>query len=170
MTSTMNQPITTSRRSFLKSGALVAAPLAAVAAVPVAALGVDGSASRLARLEDERAIEGLHRQVLQKLNGEGDCTSLRIAADAVQIDPALRAIAEQPGAERVIEFADGGHAASTRHLCRVELDSHFSGDSTLEKMARFQGHGSHQRAENRVLQTDYVKGKDGWKIARLALA
>ena len=164
----MSKDTQTSRRTFLKSGALVAAPLAALA--PVAALADDGTRARLARLEDERAIEGLQRQVLKKLNGSSDCTELRIPADAVQLDPALRTIAEDPGHESVLEFAADGLTASSRCACTVELDIAFDGDSTLEQMARLQGHGSHRHSESRVLQTRYAKGKDGWQVTGLDLA
>ena len=53
----MDKTSTTDRRAFLKVGAIVAAPLAVAA--PVAALAGDDSKAKLARLEDERAIEAL---------------------------------------------------------------------------------------------------------------
>ena len=61
--------ISTDRRSFLKTGAIAAAPLAALA--PAAALADDGSKARLARLEDERAIESLHRAFLRQPSALG---------------------------------------------------------------------------------------------------
>ena len=61
---TMNQ--STSRRSFLKTGAIAAAPLAMAA--PAAALADDGSRARLARLEDEKALAALHREVMAQVN------------------------------------------------------------------------------------------------------
>lgn len=168
MSKDMSADIRASRRSFLKSGALVAAPLAALA--PVAALADDGSRARLARLEDERAIESLQRQVLKKLNGSGDCTDLRIAADAVQLDPGLRAIAEDMAHDATFDIAADGLTARSRCACTVELETSFDGGSTLEQMARLQGQGSHRYSENRVLQTSYAKGKDGWQVTGLSLA
>ncbi|MGZ5792642.1 MAG: twin-arginine translocation signal domain-containing protein, partial [Croceibacterium sp.] len=56
----------TDRRSFLKTGAIAAAPLAV--AMPTAALADDGSHARLARLEDEKAIAALHREVVGQVN------------------------------------------------------------------------------------------------------
>src|SRR5690606_30814311 len=61
-----------SRRHFLKSGALVAAPLAAMAvpaaamAAPAAAQADDGTAQALARLKDERALRDMQRALLRE--------------------------------------------------------------------------------------------------------
>lgn len=164
----MSNSTATDRRSFLKTGALVAAPIAAIA--PAAALADDGSRAKLARLEDRQAIEKLHRSALRRLNGGGDCGEFLASADAVKLDPRLRGIAADQGSEAVLEMAEDGLSASYRHKCRVELETEFTGHSTIEQMARFQGQGSHRHGEQRVLETDYVKNKDGWRIARLRLA
>lgn len=163
----MTETHATSRRAFLKTGAILAAPVAAVA--PVAALADDGSRARLARLEDERAIERLHRSLMKKLNG-GDCTELRLAAEAVELDPALRSIAEDLGHDAEVQLADDGLTAHARHACRVELDCDFDGETTVERMARFQGHGSHRHSEAQVLVTDYKKTGEGWTISRVSMA
>ena len=158
----------TDRRSFLKAGAIVAAPLAAAA--PVVALADDGSRARLARLEDERAIGALQRKFLRHLNGAADCGKFIASSDAVNLGQGLRAIAEDAGHEAELALADDGLSATARCHCRVEWEIEFTGDSTLERMARFQGQGSHRHAEERVLATDYVKGKDGWRIASARFA
>jgi hypothetical protein len=159
----------TDRRSFLKSGALIAAPVAAVG-IPGAALADDGSRARLARLEDERAIEALHRQFLRHLNGAGDCSQFIASSDAVDLGQGLHSIAEDLGHEAALELAADGRSASARCTCRVERETEFAGDSTLERMARFQGQGSHRHEERRVLATEFVKAVDGWRIARASLA
>lgn len=160
---------TTDRRSFLKAGAMVAAPVAAVA-VPAVAMADDGSRARLARLEDERAIEALHRNFLRHLNGAGDCGEFVARAGAVDLGEGLRSIAETPASDGVIELADDGLRASARHACRIERQVDFTGDSTIEQMARFQGQGSHIGEEQRVLATEFVKDSQGWRIARASLA
>lgn len=159
---------TTDRRAFLKAGAIVAAPLAVAA--PVAALADDGSKARLARLEDERAIEALQRKFLRHLNGSGDCGEFVASSDAVDIGEDVQAIVEDTRHEAQVTLADDGLSATARCTCRVELETAFVGDSTLERMARFQGQGSHRHSEARVLATDYIKGKDGWRIARARFA
>ena len=53
----MTRDTDSTRRSFLKGGALLAAPLAA--AVPAALVADDGMRARLARLEDPDFIESL---------------------------------------------------------------------------------------------------------------
>jgi hypothetical protein len=158
----------TDRRSFLKSGALVAAPIAAVG-VPAAALAGDDSRARLARLEDERAIEALHRSFLRHVNGAGDCAKLVASSDAVDLGEGLRSIAEDLAADAHIELAEDGRTATARCACRVERETEFAGDTTLERMARFQGQGHHRHEERGVLAMDYVKGKDGWLIAKAKL-
>jgi hypothetical protein len=155
---------TTSRRSFLKTGALVAAPLAAAA--PVAALAGDDSHGRLARLEDERAIEALQRKFLRHLNGAGDCGAFIASADAVELGEGMRSITEDIGHDAQLELAEDGLSARARCACRVERETAFTGESTLEQMARFEGLGSHRFEERGTLATDYIKGKDGWRIAR----
>jgi len=158
----------TDRRSFLKTGALVATPL--VTAAPVAALAADDSRAKLARLEDERAIEALQRKFLRYLNGTGDCGELIASSDAVDLGEGLRAIAEDMAHDPVLELAEDGLTARARCACRVERETEFTGDSTIERMARFEGQGSHRFAEERVLATEFVKGRDGWRIARARLA
>ena len=158
------------RRSFLKTGAIVAAPLAAAA--PVAALAGDGSRARLARLEDERAIEALQRAMLRRLSG-ADAGSLRAFAAHVGGAPlagTVHAVLEDHAHELELEFAADGLSARARCHCRVEIEAAFEGDTTLERMARFEGRGSHRFAEERVLATEFVKGKDGWRIAGARLA
>jgi hypothetical protein len=153
----------TSRRTFLKAGAIVAAPLAV--AVPVSALAAD---DRLARIEDERAVEALHRKFLRHLNGTEDCGAFIGSSDAVDLGEGLRAIASTHEAE--LELAEDGRSAAARCSCRVEREAEFAGDSTLEQMARFQGHGSHRFTEERVLAMEFVKGRQGWRIAAARLA
>lgn len=165
----MNEkPMATDRRSFLKTGAIVAAPLAAAA--PVTALARDRSAAKLARLEDERAIEALQRQFVRYLNGAGDCGEIALSSDAVDLGEGLRSIAEHMGHDPVIELAEDGLSARARCTCKVEREIAFTGDSTLERMARFQGQGSHRHGEERVLAIEYAKGKDGWRIAKAHFA
>jgi len=159
---------TTNRRAFLKTGAIVASPLAMAA--PAAALADDGSRAKLARLEDERAIEALQRKFLRHLNGAGDCGEFIASSDAVELGEGLRAIAEDIGHDAVLELAEDGLAARVRCTCRVERETELAGDSTLEQMARFQGQGSHRHEEHAVLATEFVKGKHGWRIARARLA
>lgn len=162
-----NSP-STDRRSFLKTGALVATPL--VAAAPVAALAADDSRAKLARLEDERAIEALQRKLLRHLNGAGDCSELAASFDAIDLGEGMRSIAEDLGHEARLTLAEDGLTATARCTCRVERETAFTGDTTLEQMARFEGRGSHRHQEHAVLATEFVKGKDGWKIARAQLA
>lgn len=158
----------TDRRSLLKAGVLVAAPLAAVAA-PAAVLADDRTRARLAQIEDERAIEALHRAFLRRINGEGDCASYVAAGDAVTLEPGVRGITEDPAQDGTLDLAADGRSAAAQRPVMIEIDTEFTGTSTVEQMSRFQGHGSHRRREARVMLTDYVKAEHGWRIARLRL-
>jgi hypothetical protein len=153
----------TDRRSFLKTGALLAAPV--VAAAPVTAIAAD---DRLARLEDERAVEALQRKFLRHLNGTGDCGEFIARSDAVDLGEGLRSIAGDDEAQ--VEVAEDGMTATARCPCRVEREAAFAGDSTLEQMARFQGQGNHRHEERRVLAIEFVRARDGWRIASARLA
>lgn len=163
-----DNPTATDRRSFLKSGALIAAPV--VAAAPVAALADDGSRARLARLEDERAIEALQRKLLRHLNGTSDCGEFIASSDAIELGEDMRSIAEDPGHDAQLALSDDGLTATARCACRIEREAAFSGQSTLERMARFQGQGSHRYEERRTLATEFVKDRNGWRIAHARFA
>jgi len=160
--------ISTDRRSFLKSGAVIAAPLAVAA--PVAALAADDSRARLARLEDERAIEALQRKFLHHVNGSGPSADLFARPDAVKFGDGLRSVAEDLHHEGAIELSEDGLSATARCTCLVEREVEFTGETTVEKMTRFQGQGSHRHSEQRVLATEFVKGENGWRIASAHLA
>jgi hypothetical protein len=151
----------TDRRSFLKSGALVAAPLAVAA--PVAALAADDSRAKLARLEDERAIEALHRRFLRHVNGAGDA-SQTMTSGALDLGEGLRSVAEDMHQDVTLELSDDSLSATARCTCLVEREIAFTGDTTVERMARFQGQGSHRHTERRVLATHFAKSQDGWRV------
>jgi hypothetical protein len=147
----------TDRRSFLKTGAIVAAPLAMAA--PVAALADDGTRARLARLEDEKTLRALHRDTLRRVNGGGH-----------KLAEGLTALAADPAHELQIAFAEDGHRATCRSGCTATFRTEFTGTSTIEQMHRLQGQGLHEHEEPRVLAAEYRKGKDGWAIEKLRLA
>ncbi|MBT2134217.1 hypothetical protein KK137_07735 [Croceibacterium sp. LX-88] len=158
----------TNRRSFLKSSALVAVPIAAAA--PAAALAADDSRAKLARLEDERSIEALQRKFLRYLNGAADCAEFIASPESIDLGQDVRSIAEDLGHEISLEFAENGLSAKARCACTLEREAEFTGHSTLEQMARFQGQGSHRHEERQVLVTEFIKGNDGWRIASARLA
>jgi hypothetical protein len=130
----------------------------------------DDSRAKLARLEDERAIEALQRKFLRHINGTADCSAFIASSGAVDLGEGLRTIAEDHSHDAVLELSEDGLTARARCACRIERETEFTGNSTIEQMTRFQGQGSHRHEERRVLTTDFVKGKDGWIIARAHLA
>jgi hypothetical protein len=159
---------TTSRRAFLKAGALVAAPVAAMAAP--AAFAADDSAARLARMEDERAIEGLMRGFLRRFNGSADCAEFVASAGAIRIDPGVQAIRADTHDDAALAFAPDGRTATYRRKAEVDLLADFDGETTLEKMARFQGQGSARSLAKRQVEAEFARTADSWAITRLTLA
>lgn len=159
------------RRSFLKRGALLAAPLAAAA--PAAILADDGLKARLARLEDEAAIREVHQAWLRSINAGATDGAARLVPDFEGIAPeqTVRGIsADHAGQPDAIEVAANGKSASGRFHCAVEIETAIAQDCTLAQMAHAQGSGFVRRTERRVLNVRYVKMSDGWAIAKVGLA
>jgi hypothetical protein len=164
---------TSTRRSFLKRGALLAAPLAAVAA-PAAILADDEMRARLAKLENGAAIRDLHQAWLRAINaGEGGDEAAFIFANArrAALDPAVRSVApDHAGEPDAIEVAADGKRAIGRFHCIVETETAIPQDSTLAQMAHAQGSGYVRRAEHRVLKVGYAKASGAWAIAKAEFA
>lgn len=133
----------TSRRDFLKTGALVAAPVAVMA--PAAAIAGEDGAGRLARLEDEREIAQLMRDFLARFNraGASHCRHFCAHDGAWQIAADVAAILPDPATGPALEFAGdhpaGQWAARWQQPALIECAHPFAGETTLEQMARFQG-------------------------------
>lgn len=149
----MSKEDSSSRRSFLKRGALLAAPVAAGA--PALALGADDTRARLQRLEDESAIRNLHQSWLRKINAG--------SRDAA-LGEAVRRVTTDHAAPDLIDITADGTRARGRFHCTVEREDVLERDSTLAQMAHAQGTGFVSRIERRMLEVEYAKGADGWFI------
>jgi len=156
----MAQDKTSSRRAFLRGGAILAAPVAAVA-LPAVALADQGLQARIRRLEDEAAIRELHRAWLQRVNA-GERAALPDAT-------VRRIIWDHAGAPDNIEIAADGRSAVGSFDCAVEVEEPLAKDCTLAQMAHAQGNGSIRRAERRTLRAEYAKDRGTWKIGRVDL-
>ena len=165
------------RRSFLKSGALLAAPL--VAAVPAALVADDGLRARLARLEDEAAIRELHQSWLRRVNirageviGAGEAiVPLFADAEDAAFEQVVRSIAaDHSGEPDAIEIAVDGKRAVGRFQCAVQIENAIAQDCTLARMAHAQGGGFVRRTERRALKVEYMKADGAWAIAKVDFA
>jgi len=168
----MEQDKISTRRSFLKGGAIIAAPLAMVGA-PAAAMAMDGSKERLARLEDEKAIRALHQGLLRQLNSgvPGAAASLFAEPNKALIDASLKTIAaDHAGHPDSIDLSANGARAAGRFACLVETRTMIPADNTLAQMAHAQGDGYVTRTEARTMAADFVKTPTGWAIAGLDFA
>ncbi len=155
---------TSTRRNFLKAGALLSAPLAAA---PAVALASDGLKARVARLEDESAIRELHQTWLRGVNAGTASDAIVGNADNVKV---RRISAHHAGPLDEIKLGPDGRSASGRFHCAVELEATLAKDCTLAQMAHLQGGGFVRRTEPRVLNIDYVKTSGAWSIAKVELA
>jgi hypothetical protein len=168
----MTKDAGSTRRSFLKGGALLAAPLAAVG-VPAVVMADDELKARLARLENHAAVRELHEGWLRRVNTEArdDAASLFTHPEAAAFDPSVRGIAaDHAGRPDAIEVAADGKSATGRFYCAVEIESAIAQDCTLARMAHAQGGGFVRRTEHRVLNIEYVKTSGAWAIAKIEFA
>lgn len=160
------------RRSFLKIGAQLAAPLGAVG-VPALVIADDELKRRLATLENEAAVRELHQTWLRRVNTETRDAAASPLTDpkAGAFDPSVRRIvADHAGKPDVIEVAADGKNAAGRFYCAVEFESAIPLDCTLARMAHAQGGGFVRRTERRVLNAEYVKTSGAWAIAKVEFA
>jgi len=166
----MSKNTVSTRRSFLKNGALLAAPLAAAA--PAAVLADGGLEARLAKLEDEAAILGLHRAWLRRINaGETEAATLFSKVKSAVPGQTVRGIApDQTGEPDAIAVAADGRSARGRFHCAVEIGTAIPPDCTLAQMAHEQGGGFVCRTERRVLRVEYSKASGAWAIRNAELA
>lgn len=165
----MSNDTTTSRRAFLKTGAIAAAPFAAVG-VPMAALAADGSKAKLLRLEDERAIGKLHGKLLRHLHA-GNAPAELFAGKATKLEAGVRGISPDHSAEPgAIAFSDDGQRASQRQPVKVEIAHDLEGDGTLIQMARLQGNTLALAVLPKTLVAQYVRTGGDWAIESIAFA
>lgn len=168
----MSMTSETSRRTFLRTGAIVTAPLAAVG-IPVAALAADGSKAKLARLEDERAIGELHGRLLRRINtaGAANAGDLFAGGKAPKLDQGLRTISPDHSSEpQPPSFSEDGRRASQQHSVTVEIARDFEEDGTLIQMARLQGNTLTPAVLSKTLVAEYVRTVSGWAVEKIALA
>lgn len=159
------------RRSFLKRGALLAAPLAAAA--PAAILADGGLKARLARLEDEAAIREVHQAWLRAINGgaAGGAASPVADFEGIAREQTVHSIsADHAGDPDAIKIAADGKNATGRFHCAVEIETVIAQDCTLAQMAHAQGGGFVRRTERRVLNVKYVKASGAWTVAKAEFA
>jgi hypothetical protein len=168
----MTKDTTSTRRSFLQSGALLAAPLAAVAA-PAVVMADDELKARLAKLENDTAVRELHQTWLRSFNTAAHDAAASLFADpkAAAFDPSVRSIAaDHAGQPDAINVAADGKTATGRYECTVEIEIPLAQDCTLARMAHAQGGGFVRSTERRVLKLEYVKTSDAWAIAKVEFA
>jgi hypothetical protein len=165
----MSKEQVSTRRYFLKAGAVLSAPVA----VSVATLANDTSRGRLAQLEDERAICALHQDWLQEFNAvEGTAqqsVALHIGGKTAG-DKVRKIVVHQTAQDAQIAIVADGKRATGRFHCAVELERAIAPTCTLAQMAHLQGGGFVRRTERRDLLVDYAKADGGWSIARIRLA
>ena len=164
----MSVASTSSRRAFLKGGAIAAAPLAI--AIPAAALAGEDHKARAQQLQDQAEIAALHQAWLRKLATGADASALFADARAARLDPSVQEVsADHAGEADRIEVSADGLRASGRFAVGVVLQTELPKTTTLTQMAHLQGGGMVRHAERRTLHASYVKRDGVWAIARIKL-
>ena len=138
----MSTDTVSTRRSLLKGGALLAAPLAGAGAA--AAVAEQGHKARLGRLEDEAAIRALHQAWLRRINTGAIEDAAQLFADPARskFDQDVRSIAaDHAGAPDAIALSADGQSATGRFHCAVETQTAIPQDCTLAQMVHAQGGG-----------------------------
>ena len=164
----MSTPATSSRRSFLKGGAIAAAPLAV--AVPAVAMAESEHKARAQRLQDEADIRALHQAWLRKVATSSDASMLFANPKMAGLpEPARGVSADHAGDADRIEVAVDGLNASGHFAALVELETELPRDTTLAQMAHAQGGGVVRATQRRLLRAHYIKAGGAWAIERLEL-
>ncbi|HTC50640.1 MAG TPA: hypothetical protein VK700_01745 [Steroidobacteraceae bacterium] len=158
----MSKHSSSTRRMFLKCGALLAGPIAAVS-LPALALTKErpegGLQARVARLEDEAAIREVHQAWLRQINAGGGTALIGASVTRVSADHA--------GVADRIDIAEDGRRATGRFDCEVEVQRRLPDDFTLGQMAHAQGSGTLRTTERRVLTVEYLKVAGAWTMGRI---
>jgi len=167
----MTQDLNTSRRSFLKGGAVIAAPLAV--AMPSAVLARDTREQDLAALEDERTIAGLRDTWLRHVNNGAfvEARAMMPSTAACRLDDGICSIsADQSAAPGALTIAEDRQTAAQQIHCQVAMETALEKDCTLALMAHAQGTGVVRRQEKQSLQLSFARGEAGWAISEASLA
>lgn len=166
----MSEESKSTRRSFLKGGAIVAAPLAMIGAPAAAALTGSDDRDKLARLEDEKAIRALHSNWVRLVNAGNYAGAATLYADD-KCNCALAGIASvtaDQGEDEAFDFARDGNRASATYAATIDIETAIAPDHTLAQMLHAQGEGMVRTSEHRTLKADYIRTREGgWAIAKL---
>ena len=164
----MTAEISPTRRRFLKGGALVVAPFAA--AIPVVAHANEAAAH--ARIEDERALARLGRTLLARINAGDHAGAAELFAHphAFALEDELEALHPAPEADLAEPtFAEDGRATAALP-CAAIYATPLMADCTFAQMAQAQGSGITRHEAPRMLSLEYVRLKEGWRIARMDIS
>lgn len=141
----MSEQPDSTRRAFLKGGALAAAPLAAAGAAAVAAKS--GHAAEIERLQAEAAIRDLHQAWLRKVNVGAETSALFVDRKRARLQEAVtRVEADHAGAADEVRLHAHGLRASARYACVVETPWTSSRTAPLPRCAMPRARASCARA------------------------
>ncbi|MFC3097805.1 hypothetical protein [Alteraurantiacibacter palmitatis] len=159
--------LATNRRDMLKLGALAAVPLAALA--PAGALAAQAAANPAA---EQAQIAALMREAVRRYNAGGvaACAGLTSCGGVLDLPGDIRALRLAGEAEPEVALADDQVTAHWSHPATAVREYAFDGDSTAERMARFQGNPAVQSESAVTLVAEMRRTADSWTIRRLHLA
>ena len=167
----MTTDTVSTRRSLLKGGALLAAPLAGVvggeaAHVPIEP-GPGGFGEQLGGVIDRASVDPSQPRLVQRPDRS---LVLEPRQPGLVILLGDRGGSAHAGAPDAIAISADGQSATGRFHFTAEIETEIPQDCTLAQMAHAQGGGFVRTTERRLLKADYVKAAGAWAIARIELA
>lgn len=161
----MNGQDTSTRRSILKGGLLLAAPLALAGSAAAMAVPTDNAT-------DEGALHDLHQQFMRHVSRGDQADLAALFDDPRRVDwgTDLQAIAPDHGATAPdLRIALDSRTALLRAPCIVERREPMARNCTLAQMAHVQGEGAIRHTERQMLALHFVRRASGWRIATAEL-
>lgn len=159
--------LSSNRRDMLKLGVLAAVPGVVLApqATPIAAPTPDPSM-------EGAYIAALIRDAVRRFNtgGAAACADLTGGSKAITLPAQVTALRLSDEAEADVAFAEGLDAARWSQAAVVVREKAFDGETTLERMARFQGQPATRSEQAGLLTAELSRTSTGWAITRLAFA
>lgn len=153
------------RRKFIRGAG--AAVTAAVAGSQAAASEADNLQHKLGLLEDSNAIRALQQRLLAALQQQDDAQLAALFA-TTDIAPLHQArLLDARFDDESIDLAPDRRSARAQLHAHVQLAQPFTGNGTLQQMARLQGQAERQWSERGVYTAHYVKAGTEWKIRTL---
>ncbi|MGV3590240.1 MAG: twin-arginine translocation signal domain-containing protein [Gammaproteobacteria bacterium] len=155
------------RRKFIRGAGV--AVTAAVAGSEASATDADSLQYKLGLLEDSNSLRALQQRLLTALQQQDDAQLAALFEGADTGMPVHGArLLDARLDDTSLDLASDRRSARAELHARVQLALPFTGNGTLQQMARLQGQAERQWSERGIYTVHYVKAGTEWKIRTLA--